>query len=233
MYYSFPCMQMVLLPYLANSIAEDPLTHPSAVGALAFLGMNNLLGLSYNKFQLHNNEKKTSGEVKAAYLRSSASPSAYSDLLFGTEGTVARFFTPRNVRLEIVDGATSGDFKSILEDSSYQHVVLQGHGSRDMWMASDANVFTQDVDVWMENAPKKSGYFVHLGCGTTYGRPLGASVVESPEKLRGYLQKSRGFDMIELFIRGLASLPILEGEGDGPNASMGGRTAGEMYWRVK
>lgn len=165
-------------------LREYAITLPfSLLTGLAFL---QIPGFLFNTYQKIKNRFTTEGKERARFLIFEDPISESQSVLLGEKGLTYGFFTKKGIRVDTKYKATSKDLKEALADPRYQHVILSGHGSKDSWGAADCLIETGDIEVWMANLPKKSGYFIQLTCGSEEGRPLGEAVVKDKSKLLGF-----------------------------------------------
>ncbi|MCK4553251.1 hypothetical protein KAT80_03535 [Candidatus Pacearchaeota archaeon] len=167
-------------------LLKENLMWNNPIVSLAMLGPISLPGFLYNTFQIGKNHYQTSGDKKAKCLIFDEPLTEWQDLILGVKGVVARFFTQRNVKVSYKHKARSNDLRDVLEDETFQNVVVMGHGGRNCWGARDGIVYTKDINEWMKGLPKKRGYFIQFTCGDEKGKPLGYSVLEDKNKILGY-----------------------------------------------
>ena len=169
-----------------NFLLKENLLWNNPVVAWAMLSPVSIPGFLYNSYQIRKNLQMTSGFEKAKVLVFDDPLTEWQSLMLGVKGSVAKFFTERDVRIDYKHNARSNDLKNVLRDESYQNIVVMGHGGRNCWCARDGEIYTEDVNKWMKGLPKKNGYFIQFTCGDVEGIPLGNSVVKDKSKILGY-----------------------------------------------
>ena len=75
------------------------------------------------------------------------------------------YFNNRGMQAPWFLNAKSSDFQNILQDQKCVSMVLVGHGSLNLWQATDKDITNPDVAEWMKNLPKKKGEWLQLTCG--------------------------------------------------------------------
>ena len=163
------------------------------LGPLAFPG------LLYNTYQSQKNIKETSGNEKAIALIYEPTLIEFANLTLGNKGKISDFFTERDIRLDFKHNAASRDLREVLENDTYQSIVVVGQGSRSSWSAKDGVVTTIDLKEWMKDLPLKTGYFLQMTCGNDRGISFGDRVLEDKTKSLGYIQGMSFADRFEAF----------------------------------
>jgi len=180
-----------------NFLLRENLMWNNPVVAWSMLGPFAMPGFLYNAYQMGKNRFQTSGDEKAKVLVFDEPITEWQNLFLGVKGAVARFFTEKDTRVDYKHNARSDDLRAVLEDDTYQNIVIMGHGGRNQWCARDGVVYTEDLDEWMEDLPKKKGYFIQFTCGDEEGKPLGYNVVEDRSKILGYTESVNLGDRFE------------------------------------
>ena len=154
-------------------------------------------GFLYNTYQIARNKFKAKGKERAISLICDDPTTEWQNLALGVKGLTAQFFTKQGVPVDYKHNATSEDLQKVLTDETYQHVVLQGHGSRNSWCARDGTIYTDDINEWMQGLPMKNGYFIQFTCGSQEGEPLGSNVIVDPSKNLGYTREVHFGDIFD------------------------------------
>ena len=58
------------------------------------------------------------------------------------------YFNLMGIRTDYVFNATLDDLKGVLADPKYQSIVLVGHGSQNVWRATDLSVSNYEIKSW-------------------------------------------------------------------------------------
>ena len=90
------------------------------------------------------------------------------------------YFNNQNMRVKWFFGAKSADPEKVIRDPKCQSIVLVGHGSKNCWQATDAEVSNIEVAKMMHGVSKKKGEWLQLSCGVEDIFPvkMGALVME-------------------------------------------------------
>jgi len=113
-----------------------------------------------------------------------ASPFAF----LGSYPAWTLYFNIKGLQTDYIFNATKEDFKNILLDKKYQSIVLVGHGSRNIWRATDLGVTNSDIKIWKPSFTPKTGEWIQLSCAAydTYPEHLGELVMDSKDKVYHY-----------------------------------------------
>jgi hypothetical protein len=105
-----------------------------------------------------------------------ASPSAF----LGSYLTWSYYFNDRNMKVRWFLRAKSTDLETVIKDRNCQSIVLVGHGSLNIWQATDMVVSNLEVAEMMNGVQKKKGEWLQLTCGVKDFSPvkLGELVME-------------------------------------------------------
>ena len=97
------------------------------------------------------------------------------------------YFNNRGMKARWFLNAKTSDFQKVLQDKKCVSMVLVGHGSLNLWQATDKDVTNPDVAEWMKGLPKKKGEWLQLTCATADESPvrLGELVMEK-DKVYNY-----------------------------------------------
>ncbi|WP_417913605.1 hypothetical protein [Candidatus Electronema sp. JM] len=74
------------------------------------------------------------------------------------------YFNARGEKIDYFFAATKADFMNVLTDPKYQSIVLVGHGSYNMWRATDDQVANYDIEAMQGKFQKKEGEWFQLSC---------------------------------------------------------------------
>ena len=98
------------------------------------------------------------------------------------------YFNSKGFRTDYIFNATMDDLKNVLMDNRYQSIVLVGHGSKNVWRATDQSVSNAEIETWQSLFTKKAGEWIQLSCPTsdTYPEHLGELVMDSKDKVYYY-----------------------------------------------
>jgi len=98
------------------------------------------------------------------------------------------YFNLKGIRTDYVFNATVDDLKNILVDPKYQSIVLVGHGSKNVWRATDRSVSNVEIMNWRPLFTPKKGEWIQLSCPTTdvYPEHLGELVMDDRSKVFHY-----------------------------------------------
>jgi hypothetical protein len=90
------------------------------------------------------------------------------------------YFNNQNMRVKWFFRAKSADLEKVIRDPKCQSIVLVGHGSKNCWQATDAEVSNIEVAKMMHGVSKKKGEWLQLSCGVEDIFPvkMGALVME-------------------------------------------------------
>lgn len=112
-----------------------------------------------------------------------ASPSAF----LGSYLSWSYYFNNRNLKVRWVLRATSNDLKKVIKDRDCQSIVIVGHGSLNVWQATDMVVSNLEVEKMMNGVQKKKGEWLQLTCGVKDFSPvrIGELVMEK-ERVHTY-----------------------------------------------
>jgi len=104
------------------------------------------------------------------------------------------YFNVKGYRTDYVFNATTDDLKKVLIDKKYQSIVLVGHGSKNVWRATDKLVSNVEIDTWKSLFAKKSGEWIQLSCPTSdiYPQHLGELVMVNKDKVYYYSGEKAG-----------------------------------------
>jgi hypothetical protein len=97
-----------------------------------------------------------------------ASPSAF----LGSYLTWSYYFNDRNMKVRWFLRATSKDLKKVIKDKDCQSIVIVGHGSLNIWQATDMVVSNLEVEEMMNGVQKKKGEWLQLTCGVKDFSPI-------------------------------------------------------------
>jgi hypothetical protein len=97
-----------------------------------------------------------------------ASPSAF----LGSYLTWSYYFNNRNMKVRWFLRAKSTDLKTVIKDRNCQSIVLVGHGSLNIWQATDMVVSNLEVAEMMDGVQKKKGEWLQLTCGVKDFSPV-------------------------------------------------------------
>jgi hypothetical protein len=97
-----------------------------------------------------------------------ASPSAF----LGSYLTWSYYFNNRNMKARWFLRAKSTDLKKVIKDRNCQSIVLVGHGSLNIWQATDMVVSNLEVEEMMNGVQKKKGEWLQLTCGVKDFSPI-------------------------------------------------------------
>ena len=90
-----------------------------------------------------------------------ASPSAF----LGSYITWSHYFNSKNMKVKWFLRAKGMDLEAVIKDKNCQSIVLVGHGSLNLWQATDTEITNYDVIEIMKGLPKKKGEWLQLTCG--------------------------------------------------------------------
>ena len=74
------------------------------------------------------------------------------------------YFNARGEKIDYFFAATKADFMNVLADPKYQSIVLVGHGSYNMWRATDDQVANYDIEAMQGKFQRKQGEWIQLSC---------------------------------------------------------------------
>jgi hypothetical protein len=97
-----------------------------------------------------------------------ASPSAF----LGSYLSWSCYFNNRNMKVRWFLRATSKDLKKVIKDKDCQSIVIVGHGSLNIWQATDMVVSNLEVEEMMNGVQKKKGEWLQLTCGVKDFSPI-------------------------------------------------------------
>jgi len=161
----------------------DKLIHP-VIKTFALFTAANLafltIGLSYNKYVIDLEKNK------AAILISSYKQEKIDYLKFAGKyllylGPMIAYFNGTNKKVRIFNNATKSDLEEVLNDESYQSIVICGHGAKYFWTDSKGeDVISTLIDI--EPEKKKKGEFLQMTCGSNHNFPsLSEVFLENPK----------------------------------------------------
>jgi hypothetical protein len=90
-----------------------------------------------------------------------ASPSAF----LGSYIPWTYYFNNKDMKVRWFLRAKSADLEKVIKDRKCQSIVLVGHGSKNCWRATDAELSNVEVAEMMRGIPKKKGEWLQLTCG--------------------------------------------------------------------
>ena len=98
------------------------------------------------------------------------------------------YFNLMGVRTDYVFNATLDDLKNVLVDPKYQSIVLVGHGSHNVWRATDQSVTNFEIKSWQPLFTPKKGEWIQLSCPTSdvFPEHLGELVMDDRNKVFHY-----------------------------------------------
>lgn len=98
------------------------------------------------------------------------------------------YFNLMNIRTDYIFDATVDDLKNILIDPKYQSIVLVGHGSKNVWRATDRSVTNVEIKNWQPLFTPKKGEWIQLSCPTSdvYPKHIGELVMDDRSKVFYY-----------------------------------------------
>jgi hypothetical protein len=98
-----------------------------------------------------------------------ASPSAF----LGSYIPWTYYFNNRNLKVRWFLRAGSRDLEQVIRDPLCQSIVLVGHGSKNNWQATDAEVSNIDIEGMVKGlVAKKKGEWLQLTCGVEDFSPV-------------------------------------------------------------
>jgi hypothetical protein len=79
------------------------------------------------------------------------------------------YFNSMGLKADYIFSATKQDFIDVLRDDKYQSIVLVGHGSYNLWRATDDEITNADIEQMRGTFKKKrgSGFSCHAQVRTT------------------------------------------------------------------
>ena len=75
------------------------------------------------------------------------------------------YFNNQNMKVKWFFRAKSKDLEKAIKDPKCQSIVLVGHGSKNNWRATDADISNIEVIEMMRGVSKKKGEWLQLTCG--------------------------------------------------------------------
>jgi len=119
-----------------------------------------------------------------------ASPLAF----LGSYPAWTLYFNLKGYRTDYFFNATKQDLKDVLIDSKYQSIVLVGHGSKNVWRATDDLVSNLEITSWQPLFTRKTGEWIQLSCPTTdiYPEHIGELVMDKKDKVYYYNGEKAG-----------------------------------------
>jgi len=107
------------------------------------------------------------------------------------------YFNNRGMKAKWVQRAKAADLEDAIRNEKCISIVLVGHGSFNLWAASDKDVTNDDVIVYMKGQKKKKGEWLQLTCGVPdiYPVKLGELVMESG-KVYTYAQSINAYYLV-------------------------------------
>ena len=98
------------------------------------------------------------------------------------------YFNLKGYRTDYVFNATVVDLKNVLVDSKYQSIVLVGHGSKNVWRATDQQVSNVEIETWKPLFTRKTGEWIQLSCPTSdiFPQHLGELVMNNRDNVYYY-----------------------------------------------
>jgi hypothetical protein len=119
-----------------------------------------------------------------------ASPLAF----LGSYPAWTLYFNFNGMQTDYIFRATREDLKTVLVDPKYQSIVLVGHGSSNVWRATDSYVTNDDINNWKPLFTPKTGEWIQLSCpaSDTYPEHLGELVMDDKEKVYHYSGRTVG-----------------------------------------
>lgn len=113
-----------------------------------------------------------------------ASPLAF----LGSYPAWTLYFNLKGYRTDYVFNATVSDLKNVLIDKKYQSIVLVGHGSKNVWRATDELVSNVEIQSWKSLFSKKTGEWIQLSCPTSdiFPEHIGELVMNNKENVYYY-----------------------------------------------
>lgn len=109
------------------------------------------------------------------------------------------YFNLKGMRTDYIFNATKADLKDVLIDQKYQSIVLVGHGSKNVWRATDQIVDNSDILGWQSLFTLKTGEWIQLSCPSVdiYPEHIGELVMDDRNKVFHYSgEKVGNFEFI-------------------------------------
>ncbi len=82
------------------------------------------------------------------------------------------YFNSRGLKTDYIFSATKQDFLDVLGDDKYQSIVLVGHGSYNLWRATDDEIANDDIEQMQGAFKKKRGEWFQLSCASEDYSPI-------------------------------------------------------------
>lgn len=109
------------------------------------------------------------------------------------------YFNMKGYRTDYVFNATANDLKDVLVDKRYQSIVLVGHGSKNVWRATDELVSNVEIHEWESLFSKKTGEWIQLSCPTSdiFPEHIGELVMNNKDNVYYYSgEKAGNFEFV-------------------------------------
>ena len=108
------------------------------------------------------------------------------------------YFNSKGLKTDYFFNATKNDLKNVLIDSKFESIVLVGHGSRNVWKATDKYVTNDDINQWKGLFEPKTGEWFQLTCAgkDMYPEHIGELVMNDAEKVHYYSGEFAGTTML-------------------------------------